>query len=147
VTSFATAVAGTLSTASMTADLEGAVTALGANQAVMFTANAGDLNGHTFLIVDANGTTGYQAGGGLPDRNGHTGKPDRQHRDVYLAGRGRLDPRRGILMNEKWNVDAMGRNDSRSKRSWDKPELTRIEAGQAELGTRAAVSDGGFTTS
>jgi len=50
-------------------------------------------------------------------------------------------------MNEKWNVDAMGRNDSRSKRSWDKPELTRIEAGQAELGTRAAVSDGGFTTS
>jgi signal transduction histidine kinase len=66
---------------------------------------------------------------------------------LAYAGRGRLDPRRGILMNEKWNVDAMGRNDSRSKRSWDKPELTRIEAGQAELGTRAAVSDGGFTTS
>ena len=30
---------------------------------LVFTATAGDMNGRTFLIVDANGTTGYQAAG------------------------------------------------------------------------------------
>ncbi len=35
---------------------------LAANHAVVFTPDAGKLAGHTFLIVDANGTAGYQAG-------------------------------------------------------------------------------------
>jgi len=35
---------------------------LGANHAVLFTPNAGNLAGFMFLIVDANGTAGYQAG-------------------------------------------------------------------------------------
>jgi Ca2+-binding RTX toxin-like protein len=35
---------------------------LPANDAMLFTANSGSLSGHTFLIVDAIGTTGYQAG-------------------------------------------------------------------------------------
>jgi len=34
-----------------------------------------------------------------------------------------------------------------AKRLWLKPTLSRLEAGEAELGTRRAVSDGGFTTS
>jgi hypothetical protein len=33
------------------------------------------------------------------------------------------------------------------KRVWTAPELTRLEAAQAELGTRVDVADGGFTTS
>ena len=36
--------------------------ALPLHDAVLFTPNAGGLAGHTFLIVDANGTAGYQAG-------------------------------------------------------------------------------------
>ncbi|HZZ12463.1 MAG TPA: bluetail domain-containing putative surface protein [Paraburkholderia sp.] len=35
---------------------------LGSHHAVLFTATSGSLAGHTFLIVDANGTAGYQAG-------------------------------------------------------------------------------------
>jgi len=35
---------------------------LGAHHAVLFTPNLGSLAGQTFLIVDANGTAGYQAG-------------------------------------------------------------------------------------
>jgi Ca2+-binding RTX toxin-like protein len=35
---------------------------LSANHAVLFTPNAGTLAGQTFLIIDANGTAGYQAG-------------------------------------------------------------------------------------
>jgi Ca2+-binding RTX toxin-like protein len=37
----------------------------GAGEAILLTANAGTLNGHKFLIIDLNGTAGYQAGGDL----------------------------------------------------------------------------------
>ena len=40
-------------------------TKLGAGHAILFTPNAGTYAGHTFLIVDANGTAGYQAGADL----------------------------------------------------------------------------------
>jgi hypothetical protein len=54
---------GTLSTATFDTDLASAIGAgqLGAHHAVLFTADAGSLSGDTFLIVDANGTAGYQA--------------------------------------------------------------------------------------
>ena len=35
---------------------------LAAHHAVLFTADSGNLAGHTFLVVDVNGTAGYQAG-------------------------------------------------------------------------------------
>jgi Ca2+-binding RTX toxin-like protein len=56
--------AGSLSTASFDSDLASAVGAgqLAAGHAVLFTANAGTLSGKEFLIVDANGQAGYQAG-------------------------------------------------------------------------------------
>jgi hypothetical protein len=38
---------------------------LGANHAILFTPNSGNLAGHTFLIVDLNGAAGYQAGADL----------------------------------------------------------------------------------
>jgi Ca2+-binding RTX toxin-like protein len=55
---------GALSTASFDGDLAAAVnaTTLAASHAVLFTANAGTLSGHTFLVVDVNGSAGYQAG-------------------------------------------------------------------------------------
>lgn len=55
---------GTLSTASFDTNLANAVGAgqLAANHALLFTADAGDLAGQTFLVVDANGVAGYQAG-------------------------------------------------------------------------------------
>jgi Ca2+-binding RTX toxin-like protein len=55
---------GTLSVASFDSDLANDVGAaqLRVHQAVLFTASSGDLSGHTFLIVDANGVAGYQAG-------------------------------------------------------------------------------------
>jgi hypothetical protein len=40
-------------------------TNLGANHAVLFTADAGSLAGHTFMVVDQNGVVGYQAGADL----------------------------------------------------------------------------------
>jgi Ca2+-binding RTX toxin-like protein len=54
---------GTLSTASFDSDLAARVTAakLAAGHAVLFTPDHGTLAGHTFLVVDANGTAGYQA--------------------------------------------------------------------------------------
>ena len=57
--------AGTLSAASFDSDLTAAISAarLSAQYAVLFTPNAGDLAGHTFLIADANGSAGYQAAG------------------------------------------------------------------------------------
>ena len=60
----ATVGAGTLSTASFDANLAAAIGAgqLAANHAVLFQANAGTLSGLTFLVVDANGVAGYQAG-------------------------------------------------------------------------------------
>lgn len=65
VTGFAAAVAGgTLSAESFDDDLVAALSAdaLGAGQAVLFTPDAGDLAGTVFLVVDANGEAGYQAG-------------------------------------------------------------------------------------
>ena len=57
---------GTLSAASFDADLSAAIGAaqLGAGQAVLFDLPAGNLNvaGRIYLIVDANGIAGYQAG-------------------------------------------------------------------------------------
>jgi Ca2+-binding RTX toxin-like protein len=55
---------GSLSTASFDADLAAAINAakLGANHAVLFTADAGTLSGHTFVVVDVNGSAGYQSG-------------------------------------------------------------------------------------
>jgi hypothetical protein len=67
---------GTLSTASFDSDLATAVGAgqLAAHHAVLFTANAGTLSGHTFLIVDENGTAGYQASADIViDVTGATG--------------------------------------------------------------------------
>ena len=43
--------------------LEGAFGTLATHQAAVFTATGGDLAGLTFLVVDANGTAGYQASG------------------------------------------------------------------------------------
>jgi Ca2+-binding RTX toxin-like protein len=56
--------AGALSDASFDSDLAHAVDAahLGANHAVLFTARHGDHAGEMFLVIDANGTPGYQAG-------------------------------------------------------------------------------------
>jgi len=56
--------AGTLSDASFDSDLAAAVDGarLGANHAVLFTARHGDHAGEMFLVIDANGTPGYQAG-------------------------------------------------------------------------------------
>ena len=65
VTGFGDAVeGGTLSTASFDADLGAALgtDGLGAGEAVLFAPDAGDLAGTLFLIADANGEAGYQAG-------------------------------------------------------------------------------------
>jgi hypothetical protein len=62
------AVSGSLSTASFDSDLaavlgNGHLHELDQHHAVLFTANAGTLNGHVFLIVGtANAATGYTAG-------------------------------------------------------------------------------------
>ena len=63
----ATIASGTLSTSSFDANLASAVDAahLAAGHAVLFTPNAGTLSGHTFLVIDQNGTAGYQAGADL----------------------------------------------------------------------------------
>ncbi|HEY0113165.1 MAG TPA: bluetail domain-containing putative surface protein, partial [Allosphingosinicella sp.] len=54
---------GSLSTASFDSDLEAAMNGtLDASEAVLFTANSGDLAGRLFLVVDENGVSGYQAG-------------------------------------------------------------------------------------
>jgi Ca2+-binding RTX toxin-like protein len=55
---------GSLSLATFDSDLASAVNAahLNAHHAEMFNVTAGDLAGHSFLVVDANGTAGYQAG-------------------------------------------------------------------------------------
>jgi Ca2+-binding RTX toxin-like protein len=56
--------AGTLSRATFDSNLSAAVDSghLGAHHAVLFTPGTGDQAGKTFLVVDANGTAGYQAG-------------------------------------------------------------------------------------
>jgi Ca2+-binding RTX toxin-like protein len=58
---------GTLSTATFDSDLAAAVgpSQLGVHHAVMFSPNAGSLAGDHFLVIDANGVAGYQAGADL----------------------------------------------------------------------------------
>ena len=61
--SYTTITAGALSTASFDANLAAATNAqLIGGRAVLFTPNSGTLAGQTFLVVDANGIDGYQAG-------------------------------------------------------------------------------------
>ena len=60
---FARRARGALDAVTMDSMLEVAFTGLTAHQAAVFTATGGDLSGRTFLLVDANGTTGYQASG------------------------------------------------------------------------------------
>lgn len=64
---------GMLSSAAFDGDLAAALNVghLAAHQAVVFTADAGDLAGNTFLVVDANGQAGYQAGAGFVFRLDH----------------------------------------------------------------------------
>jgi Ca2+-binding RTX toxin-like protein len=61
VTSFAAPASGALNAASLGSDLATAFAGLTANQAGEYTATSGDLNGHIFLVIDANGVAGYQA--------------------------------------------------------------------------------------
>jgi len=58
---------GALTTAGFDGDLAAAVTGaqLAAGDAVLFKPNSGDYVGSTFLVVDVNGTGGYQAGADL----------------------------------------------------------------------------------
>ncbi|MEG3179550.1 beta strand repeat-containing protein [Sphingomonas sp. LT1P40] len=60
----ATVTGGSLSLASFDTDLAALLGGgqLGVGQALMLTANAGGLAGNSFLVVDANGVAGYQAG-------------------------------------------------------------------------------------
>jgi Ca2+-binding RTX toxin-like protein len=55
---------GELNVSSFEADLAAAVgnNQMGANNAVLFTPDEGDLAGRIFLIIDQNGNSGYQAG-------------------------------------------------------------------------------------
>lgn len=65
ITAIEAAKAGTLSSATFDTQMIAAGAALGGHHAQLFTANAGTLNGQTFLIVDLNGAAGYQAGADL----------------------------------------------------------------------------------
>jgi Ca2+-binding RTX toxin-like protein len=57
---------GSLSQATFDSDLAAALSgSLNANHAILFTADAGDLSGDTFLVIDGNGTAGYQGGSDL----------------------------------------------------------------------------------
>jgi Ca2+-binding RTX toxin-like protein len=58
---------GTLSAGSFDTNLAASIDAahLAAGDAVLFTPDAGTLQGHTFLVVDMNGMAGYQAGADL----------------------------------------------------------------------------------
>ena len=66
VTGYAGTATGDLDTASFDADIAAAMSGLagglGAHQASLFNVTGGDESGATYLIVDANGTAGYQAG-------------------------------------------------------------------------------------
>jgi len=53
---------GALSQASFDSDLAAAVGALPGGQALLFQPDSGDLAGETYLVVDQNGSTGYQSG-------------------------------------------------------------------------------------
>jgi Ca2+-binding RTX toxin-like protein len=57
------AATGALSTATFDDDLAaGLAGVLGAGLAALFTGHDGDLSGHVFAVIDANGVAGYQAG-------------------------------------------------------------------------------------
>jgi Ca2+-binding RTX toxin-like protein len=62
-----TIASGSLSDATFDADLAAAVNSntMAASHAVLFTPDAGDHAGETYMIVDTNGTAGYQAGADL----------------------------------------------------------------------------------
>ena len=63
LTSFADRSGGTLSNSSFDTDLSNAVgTALTGMNGVFYTADAGDYAGQTFLVINADGVNGYQAG-------------------------------------------------------------------------------------
>jgi len=53
---------GALSLASFDSDLSAALAGMGAHEAIVFDPDSGDFAGKTFLVVDANGVAGYQAG-------------------------------------------------------------------------------------
>lgn len=57
-------VTGSASLATLNADIEDAVDAsqLHAERALLFTPDGGDFDGQTFIVIDRNGTAGYQAG-------------------------------------------------------------------------------------
>jgi serralysin len=63
VTSVGATVAGTLSATSFDTDTASAMQNLAAGQARLFTPSSGDLAGKVFLVVDLNGTAGFQSGG------------------------------------------------------------------------------------
>jgi len=68
---------GLLRSAHFDSDLSAAVSSLGANDAMLFTPDSGNQAGHTFLVVDFNGTAGYQAGEDLVvDVTGYSGTLD-----------------------------------------------------------------------
>jgi len=58
---------GALNAATFDANLASAVGTgqLTGHHALLFTADSGDLSGHTFLVIDENGTAGYQANADL----------------------------------------------------------------------------------
>ena len=62
VTGFGGSASGALSNASMDSTFASIFGGLGNHQFGLFTATSGDLAGHVFAVVDANGITGYQAG-------------------------------------------------------------------------------------
>ena len=62
VTGFAGPAAGNLNNSSFDADLSAAFAGLTSHQAGMFTATGGDMAGRSFLVIDADGQAGYQAG-------------------------------------------------------------------------------------
>jgi len=63
VTGYAGTATGTLSTATFDSDMAAAMNGLlGVHQAAVFNVSAGDRAGQKFVVVDANGIAGYQAG-------------------------------------------------------------------------------------
>ena len=63
-----------VSTATFDSDITDAMVGLINDEAILLTANDGSLNEHKFIVVDVNGTTGYQAGEDLViDVTGVTG--------------------------------------------------------------------------
>jgi Tol biopolymer transport system component len=62
VAGFAAPASGNLSNASFDSDLSTAFAGLTGHQAGIFTATGGDMSGRTFLVIDADGNAGYQAG-------------------------------------------------------------------------------------